>query len=67
MVLWHALLGADVTELIQLRIVFSAYAFSLSGCVVETRASSGAGRPGASFCEKGECRNGRMYCWFSSA
>jgi len=37
-VIWgDSLLGADVAEHIQLLLVFSAHAFFLSGCVVETR------------------------------
>src|ERR1700675_2411619 len=37
MVLGYALLGADVAEHVQLLLVFSAHAFFLSGCAVETR------------------------------
>jgi hypothetical protein len=33
----NSLLGADVTEHVQLLLVFSAHAFFLSGCAVETR------------------------------
>ena len=43
MVLRNSLLGADVTEHLQLLLVFSTHAFFLSGCVVETREFSGTG------------------------
>ncbi|MGO9826805.1 MAG: hypothetical protein ACLPMG_16210, partial [Terriglobales bacterium] len=33
----NSLLGADVAEHVQLLLVFSAHAFFLSGCAVETR------------------------------
>jgi hypothetical protein len=41
MVLRNSLLGADIAKHIQLLIVFSAHAFFLSGCVVETIEFSG--------------------------
>ncbi len=44
MVLWNSLLGADIAEHVQLLLVFSAHAFFLSGCVVETRIILGAGQ-----------------------
>src|SRR5579864_3642177 len=43
MVLRNSLLGTDVTEHIQLLLVFSTHAFFLSGCVVETREFFGTG------------------------
>src|ERR1700733_1193395 len=43
MVLWNSLLRVDIAEHVQLLIVFSAHAFFLSGCVVETREFSGTG------------------------
>jgi hypothetical protein len=43
-ILRNSLLGADVAEHVQLLLVFSAHAFFLSGCVVETREFSGTGQ-----------------------
>src|SRR5436190_20152568 len=43
MVLGNPLLRTDVTEHVQLLLVFSAHAFFLSGCAVETRGFSGTG------------------------
>jgi hypothetical protein len=37
----NSLLGADVPEHVQLLLVFSAHAFFLSGCAVETRVFRG--------------------------
>jgi len=39
----NSLLGADVTERVQLLLVFSTHAFLLSGCLVETREFSVTG------------------------
>jgi hypothetical protein len=41
MILWYSLLRADEAEHVQLLLVYSAHAFFLSACVVETRESSG--------------------------
>jgi hypothetical protein len=43
MVLRNSLLGADVTEHVQLLLVFSTHVWFLSGCVVETTEFSGTG------------------------
>ena len=43
MIVRNSLLGADVAEHVQLLLVFSAHAFFLSGCAVETREFRGTG------------------------
>ena len=49
MIVRNSLLGADVAEHVQLLLVFSAHAFFLSGCAVETREFRGTASAGIEF------------------
>jgi hypothetical protein len=41
MTLWHSLFWTDITEHIELLVVFSTHEFFVAGCAVETREFSG--------------------------
>src|SRR5271166_2858146 len=61
MVLRHSLLRADIAEDIQLLLVFSAHAFFLSGCAVETREFSGTASASLRQCRQTVRRAGPSY------
>src|SRR5438876_427287 len=61
MVLRNSQLGAYIAEYSQLLLVFSAHAFFLSVCAVETREFSGTGSASAGRARKSSLDNGEAY------